>query len=63
MMVEKSLCSIGLSATLIFISIEKANAYIDPGSLSAVFQGIIAALAAGLVLLEDILGKCPQHIR
>lgn len=48
----KSLNLIGLCATMLLLFIKPASAYIDPGSISAVFQGLIAALAAGLVYLK-----------
>jgi hypothetical protein len=43
---------IGLIALLLILPAAPAHAYLDPGSGSMLFQGLLAAIAAGLGALK-----------
>jgi hypothetical protein len=45
-----------LTALFVFVS-EQAHAYLDPGSASLIFQGLIASIIGGLVVIRVYWGK------
>jgi len=43
---------LGLNFISLFIIVSTAHAYLDPGTGSIILQGLIAALAAGVVFIK-----------
>ena len=44
-------------AALVLLSSKKAYAYLDPGTGSMLLQGLIAAVAGGLMIIRSYWGK------